>query len=424
MPIYRVGGAVRDMLMGRDPKDHDFVVVGYTVEEFQRQFPNAKQIGKSFPVFQLVENGVTMEFAFARRERKVNLGHQGFEVEADPSVTLEEDLYRRDLTVNAIALPVAYRNNPALETQVIDPYGGVADIKAKRLRHVSEHFVEDPLRVYRLARFAAQLGFNVAPETNKLCWTIPREELYSLSGERIGEESRKAMRSPDPVAYWQVLLGIGGLGPWMPELLQLVGTPAGPPKYHQEADSFAHTMMVLDFFSFPENQIDLKPELDLEVLRWAALLHDLGKGTTPREEWPSHHGHDFRGIHLVERFCDRIRLPAYIKEASVVACAEHMKVHQFLEMRKGKWVDMVRRADRTKLTAEGLAVVSMADSFGRIAKEKDVSGAQALHAACEACRDATGHPFPAGLEGEHLGRYIRTAKGNAMRATLKEKGLL
>jgi tRNA nucleotidyltransferase (CCA-adding enzyme) len=424
MRIYRVGGAVRDMLLGREPKDFDFVVVGATTEEFLRTFPNAKAVGKSFPVYQVVEHGATFEYAFARRERKVALGHQGFEVESDPSVTLEEDLYRRDLTINALALPLVYRNNVPLEAQVIDVCGGLKDLRSQTLRHVSEHFVEDPLRVYRLTRFTAQLGFNVAPETSQLCWTIPREELFALSGERVGEETRKAMRSGDPVKYFETLRDIGGLGPWFPELLQLVGTPAGPPKYHQELDSFVHTMWVLDYFTFPENTVDLNPDLDLEVLRWAALTHDLGKGVTPRDKWPSHPGHDAAGVPLVQRFCDRLRLPTYIKDACIVACAEHMKVHIFLEMRSGKWVDMVRRADRTRLQAEGLAVVAMADSLGRKADEKDISGPRALHAAIEPCREATGHPILASLTGEAIGLHIRRAKGTAISKILKEKGYL
>jgi tRNA nucleotidyltransferase (CCA-adding enzyme) len=232
------------------------------------------------------------------------------------------------------------------------------------------------------------------------------------------------MQSPHPAYYFQVLKDTGGLGPWFPELLKLVGTPAGPPKHHKELDAFVHTMMVLDLAMMPYPADSVNPDLDREVIGFAALTHDLGKGVTPRDKWPAHHGHDAAGVPLVKRFYDRLRLPAYIRDAAVVACAEHMKVHIFLEMNKGKWVDMIRVADRTKLKAEGLAVVAMADSLGRDAETKDIGGAQALHASCEPCREATGHPIPENLKGEAVGNYIRNAKGSAIKRTLNEKGYL
>src|SRR5688572_19487948 len=228
MRIYRVGGAVRDLLLGRAPKDHDYVVVGATVEDFLAAYPDAKQIGKSFPVFQVQLDDGPAEFAFARIERKVGSGHQSFDVVADPYVTLEEDLRRRDLTINAMAIPMEAPLANAKD-HVIDPYGGMRDLHQSTLRHVSEAFSEDPLRVYRLARFAAQLGFQVAPETIQMAQSIPASELHALSGERVGEETRKAMRSPRPRVYFEILLHTLALGPWFPELLQLVGTPAGPP---------------------------------------------------------------------------------------------------------------------------------------------------------------------------------------------------
>jgi tRNA nucleotidyltransferase (CCA-adding enzyme) len=421
--IYRVGGAVRDLILGRDPKDHDFVVVGETVEEFQRNWPTAKAIGKSFPVFQVVENGLTMEFAFARRERKVGPGHGGFEVEADTSVTLEEDLLRRDLTVNAMALPLVYRNNLPIETFVIDPYGGLFDLKARVLRHVGPAFTEDPLRVYRLARFACTLGFGIAKETQELVAAMDKSDLYRLSGERVAEETRKAMKSEHPALYFYLLRDFFSLEPWFPDLMRLVGVPAGPPGHHDEIDAFEHTMMVLERASWIDANDDRSQEL-IELVRWAALTHDLGKGITPRDQWPRHLNHEQNGVHLVERFYDRLKMPADFKAAAVLACSEHLKVHNFLDMKKGKMVDLIRRADRTKLGAEGLAMVAIADALGRVAKDKSVEGPKALLACADAAREETGHPIPEALQGEAIGLHIRNRKGSAVRRVLKEHGYI
>jgi tRNA nucleotidyltransferase (CCA-adding enzyme) len=423
---YRVGGWVRDTLLGYEPHDNDFVVVGKTVAEFMADWSgdhDIQAIGKSFPVFLVKhKNGWQGEFAFARRERKTGPGHNAFEVVADPSVTLEEDLLRRDLTINAIALPHVHRNNVPLETQVIDPFGGVADIKAGVLRHVSAAFAEDPLRVYRLARFAATLGFSIHPETAQLAGYLS-SELYSLSGERVAEETRKAMLSKNPRRYFEVLLDVFALEPWFPELIKLVGVPAGPYDYHAERDAFEHTMMVLDRACWvPEEN---SPDIDTELVRWAALSHDLGKGITPKEELPRHRMHEERGVFLVEKFYDRLKMPTHFKDAAVLACAEHLKVHNFLEMKKGKMVDMIRRADRTKLKAEGLAVVSLCDSLGRTTKGiKDTSGPRALLACADAAREETGHPIPDSLSGADIGLYIRNRKGTAVRRLLKEKGFI
>lgn len=422
--IYRVGGAVRDQVMGRDPKDHDFVVVGETVEQFLSVWgpAGAKAIGKAFPVFQVVDKGVTMEFAFARKERKTGIGHNAFEVICDPGVTLEEDLARRDLTVNAMALPMVYRNNPPIENFVIDPFGGLKDLKERRLRHVGPAFAEDPLRVYRLARFAATLNFGIAAETMEMARSIPREELYSLSAERVAEESRKAMRSDHPTRYFEILKDLFALEAWFPDLIRLIGVPAGPPGHHDELDAFVHTMMVLDLAgAIP---CDDDAGFDVEIMRWSALTHDLGKGITPREEWPRHLNHEGRGVHLVEKFYDRLRMPAQFKAAAMVACEDHLKVHNFLEMKKGKMVDLIRRADKTKLTAEGLAAVALCDAMGRIALSKGTEGPRALLASANACREEAGHPIPEALQGAAIGLHIRNQKGNAVRRALREAGFI
>ncbi len=407
--IYLVGGCVRDKLLGKEPKDIDHVVVGYTVPEFLLSHPTATPIGKSFPVFMVREGDQTMEYAFARRERKTGPGHSGFEVVADPDVTLEEDLSRRDLSINAMAEGL---------NGLIDPFGGRADLEKKVLRHIGPAFAEDPLRVYRLARFAAQLGFSIAPETAALARTMTKE-LYTLSSDRVGEESRKAMRSNHPRIYFDSLLDMMALGVWHHELLALVGVPAGPWSHHQELDSYVHTMMVLDNFNFLKQE---ETDHDLEIIRWAALTHDLGKAVTPKEKLPSHPGHDEAGVPLVEKFCSRLRLPKYLKDSCVLACAEHMRVHVFLEMKKGKWVDLVRAAEKTKLGTRGLCAVCMADTFGRIGDHKDISGPRALSAIVEVVQEETGHPIPESLVGEHIGLHIRHKKAVAAKKKLKELG--
>lgn len=420
--IYRVGGCVRDRILGKEPKDFDYVVVGYTVEEFLRKFPKAQLMGKSFPVFNVAGDG---EYAFARTERKMGLGHGAFEVVADPSIRLIEDLARRDLTINALAADD--------DGKVIDYFGGQKDLEDGILRHVGPAFVEDPLRVYRLARFQAQLRhktlrstFTVAPVTMEVARSISDDELYSLSGERVGEETRRAMRSDKPGIFFHTLKELGKLHIWHKELADLVDVPAGPPEFHGEKDSFVHTQLTLNHFNVPATTYTG----DLEVARWAALLHDLGKGVTTREKWPSHPGHDEAGVPLVEALCARLRLPNYITKSAVLACKEHMRVHLFLEMRKGKWVDLVQAGEKTALGARGLAEVCIADTHGRHMQPNadgevfyDTRGPEALAAVVEAVKEEKGHPIPASLTGEHIGLHVRACKGAAAKRKLKELGL-
>lgn len=418
MPIYRVGGWVRDTLLGYDPKDHDFVVVGQTVDQFVNGWGpeyHVQAIGKSFPVFNVVHVNQDWrgEYAFARRERKIGLGHSAFEVESD-GVSLEDDLFRRDLTCNAIAVPHVHKNNIPLESQVIDPFGGVSDIKAGILRHVSDHFVEDPLRIYRLARFAARYDWVIAPETYRLAMSIPWEDVLALSGERVWGETERALRGPRPRRFFEELARMKVLGLWHRELMKLINVPAGPWEHHQEGDAFTHTMMCLDEVC--------QTDAELRV-RFATLCHDLGKGVTPRSEWPSHHDHDINGVPEVERFCERLRVPNELRDCAVVACREHMRVHRFTEMRKGKMVDLIKAADKTKMKADGLAAVCHADSCGRIPSIESV-GARALVIAAGAARAENGQPIPPSLRGEHIGLHIRNKKGNAVRRALKDAGLL
>jgi tRNA nucleotidyltransferase (CCA-adding enzyme) len=429
MSIYRVGGWVRDKLLGYEPKDNDYAVVGETPAEFEDRWSSdyhVAAIGKSFPVYLVVSvrDDFKGEYAFARRERKIGLGHNGFEVESNTRVTLEEDLFRRDLTCNAIAVSnndIAFNMNGAsLESMVIDPFGGVSDIKQGVLRHVSDHFVEDPLRVYRLARFAARYGWVIAPETYRLAASIPWDEILALSGERVWQETERALRGPNPRRFFEELARMKVLGLWHRELMQLINVPAGPPEHHAEGDAFTHTMMVLEEACNPG--LGLKPDQQLAV-RFAALCHDLGKGVTPSIEWPSHHDHDVLGVPVVEKFCERLRVPNTLRDCAVVACREHMRVHRFLEMRKGKMVDLIKAADRCQMRSEGLAVVSGCDGLGRLPRGLS-EGARALGVAAVAARAERGQPIPPSLKGEHIGLHIRNKKGNAVRRALKEKGLL
>jgi tRNA nucleotidyltransferase (CCA-adding enzyme) len=420
--LYLVGGAVRDSLMGREPKDRDFVAVGATLDTFQNAFPGSQAVGKSFPVFLVPGLG---EVAFARLERKLGPYHTDFEVLFDPTVTLEQDLERRDLTINAIAM----RHDGSL----IDPFGGASDLGLKVLRHVGPAFSEDALRVFRLARFAAQLDFVIAPETMRFAKHVPLSDLTALPAERVCEEFRKALRSANPRRFIEELERMGVLAMHFPELAHLRVVPAGPPEHHPEGDALTHSLMVLD---------EAVRRTEREDVRLAALFHDLGKSVTPPEKWPSHHDHDNLGVPVVGKACDRLKLPTGLKMAAIVACREHMRVHKFLEMRKGKMVDLVMAADKCSLKAEGLAMVCVSDHEGRGRKVMSVrelpsgakivlmhpiglaDGAEALAACAPACRAEKGHPIPPGLLGKNIGLHVRNKKGNAIRAALKAAGKL
>ena len=282
MQVYLVGGAVRDALLGVAVKERDWVVVGGTREELLRL--NYREVGRDFPVFLHPETHE--EHALARLERKVSPGYRGFAVEFGPEVTLEEDLARRDLTINAIAR--------SADGALIDPHGGRRDLEARVLRHVSPAFVEDPVRVLRVARFAARfapLGFQVAPETLALMRAmVERREVDTLVAERVWQETEKALHEPKAGEFFRVLRACGALQPIYPELDALFGVPQ-PAQWHPEIDTGLHNLMVLDQAAV----LSLDP-----AVRFAALVHDLGKAATPRQEWPSHRGHEERSVSLIE----------------------------------------------------------------------------------------------------------------------------
>ncbi|MBO4699639.1 multifunctional CCA tRNA nucleotidyl transferase/2'3'-cyclic phosphodiesterase/2'nucleotidase/phosphatase [bacterium] len=311
MKIYSVGGSVRDEILGIEAFDRDFVVVGATEAEFLEKFPKAEKVGKSFPVF--LVNGC--EYAFARRERKNGYGYRGFAVEFSPDITLEEDLKRRDITINAIA------KDPDFPDKFIDPYGGIEDIKNKRIIHVSEAFSEDPLRVYRVARFAAKFpDFSVDKSTVKLMKSIGNE-LMSLSAERVWKELEKTLVYSRPSRFFEVLKEADLLKYHFPEVANLVGVPAGPIQYHPEGDSFIHTVETMD-------RLRLSGSSD-PVAMFAALCHDWGKAASTPDNYPHHYGHDKAGVPIIENFCRRMKnVPERYEFAAKTVAKYHMIVRE------------------------------------------------------------------------------------------------
>ena len=338
--LYLVGGAVRDELMGREINDYDYCIVGLEPEDVIRLFPDAISYGKSFPVFNIFGN----EYALARKEIKVSEGHKGFEIVSDKSITIEEDLRRRDITINSIAKDV-------LTGEYKDPYNGVEDIQNKIIRATSEAFIEDPLRVYRVARFAAQLDFDVSKETIELMQKV-NCELNTLSVERIYSELFKALKASKPSRFFEVLRKSNSLEIHFKEVFDLIGKTQ-PEKYHPEGDAFNHTMIVLD---------KVAAQTDNDELIFAALVHDLGKGTTPLEMLPRHLGHEERGVELVKGLCSRLKLPTNYEKAGVVACTEHMKAGIYNEMRIPTRVDFLERIAKSVIGLEGMEILANADN--------------------------------------------------------------
>jgi tRNA nucleotidyltransferase (CCA-adding enzyme) len=353
MQVYLVGGAVRDALLGIAVKERDWVVVGGTREELLRL--KYAQVGRDFPVFLHPETHE--EYALARLERKVSPGYRGFTVEFGPEVTLEEDLARRDLTINAMA--------QAADGTLLDPFGGRRDLDARVLRHVSPAFAEDPVRVLRVARFAARfapLGFQVAPETLELMRAmVDRGEVDALVPERVWQETEKALRESTASEFFRVLRACGALRPIYPEIDALFGVPQ-PAQWHPEIDTGLHTLMVLDQAAL------LCPDLKV---RFAALVHDLGKGTTPREEWPSHRGHEERSVSLIEALSLRLRLPGDYRDLSIIVARYHGIVHRAFELKPKTMLEFMERADafrRPERFAQALLACE-ADSRGRTGLE-------------------------------------------------------
>ena len=325
MKTYIVGGAVRDRLLGQPGADRDHVVVGATPDDMVALGYQA--VGKDFPVFLHPETHE--EYALARTERKSGPGYKGFKVYAAPDVTLEQDLLRRDLTINAMAED---------ETgALVDPYGGQRDLVARVFRHVSDAFAEDPVRILRVARFAARFtDFTVAPETNALMRAmVDNGEVDALVPERVWQEFARGMMEAQPSRMFHVLRDCGALARLLPEVDRLFGVPQ-PPAHHPEVDTGVHVMLVIDWAA--------RQGLSLPV-RFAALMHDLGKGVTPPERWPRHIGHEARSVELVRALCERLRVPTDCRDLAVAVAREHGVVHRALELRPGTVVELLERVD-------------------------------------------------------------------------------
>jgi tRNA nucleotidyltransferase (CCA-adding enzyme) len=349
MDIYLVGGAVRDRLLERPHVERDYVVVGGTPEQLLAL--GYRPVGKDFPVFLHPETGE--QYALARTERKTGPGYYGFATRFSPDVTLEEDLARRDLTVNAMAQTMA--------GEIIDPYGGRRDLEARVLRHVSPAFVEDPLRVLRVARFAARfapLGFSVAAETLELMNAIVAAgEMASLVPERVWVETERALGESRPAEYFEVLRRCSALSAVFPEIDALFGVPQ-PPKWHPEIDTGLHTMQVLE----------VAAELSADTsVRFAALVHDVGKGLTPSTEWPRHLGHEESGAQLIEHMSERLRIPNDHRELAVLVARHHARAHRIAEQRPGTVLELLEITDafRRPERFERFLLACEADARGR-----------------------------------------------------------
>src|SRR6478736_6653758 len=354
MQVYLVGGAVRDRLLGRAVRERDWVVVGATPGELERA--GFIPVGRDFPVF--LHPRTKEEHALARLERKVAPGYRGFTTEFSADVKLEDDLRRRDLTINAMAQDDA--------GTIIDPYGGQRDLEARLLRHVSEAFAEDPVRILRVARFAARyapLGFHIADETLALMRQMVADgEANALVAERVWTETEKALGEPCPDVFISVLRDCGALKVVYPEIDALFGVPQ-PEKWHPEIDTGIHQLMAL------REAVKLGGGV---TVRFAVLMHDLGKASTPAEILPSHHGHEDAGVALVEQVCARLRVPSHFRELAVITARHHTHVHRASEL----------RADTVLKTLEGCDAVRRPERFADflLACESDARGRQGLEA--------------------------------------------
>jgi len=352
---YLVGGAVRDGLLNLPLKDKDWVVVG--ASPLQMLDAGDEQVGRDFPVF--LHPSSHEEYALARTERKSGSGYTGFVCYAAPDVTLEQDLARRDLTINAIAQDA--------DGNFYDPYRGREDLKLRLLRHVSAAFNEDPLRVLRVARFAARfahLNFRVADETMALMRAMAASgELAHLTAERVWKETESALLTRNPQVYFQVLRDCGALAVLFPELDNLYGVPA-PAKWHPEIDTGVHALMTLAMAA------QLSPELDI---RFATLFHDVGKGLTPPEKWPSHHGHGPAGVPLVAALCERLRVPNTVRDLALLVTEFHDLVHTVQNQSAATLIALFDRVDawRKPQRVEQIAITSEADARGRTGFESN-----------------------------------------------------
>ncbi len=337
--LYLVGGSVRDEILGKVPCDEDYLVVGMTSHKFNEIFNSATPRGKFFEVYDLEGR----EFAMARTETKIGRGHKEFKVNTGELITLEQDLSRRDITINCIAKDV-------LTGEIIDIYGGIKDLENRTIRAVTKSFSEDPLRVYRVARLAAQLEFKVESNTVLLMNSL-KEELNTLSKERIFTEFRKALSTNKPSIFFEVLRQADLLQIHFKEIYNLIGV-LQPEQYHPEGDGYEHTMVVIDKSTYLTDSLEV---------RYACLVHDIGKSITPKHMYPHHYGHDINGVKLVGNLSSRIGVPKSWKKCGETACKEHMIGGIFYKMNPKKKVSFIQRVDKTLLGLNGLQIVVNAD---------------------------------------------------------------
>ena len=406
MKTYLVGGAVRDQLLNIKSKDRDWVVVGSTSDEMLQQ--GFKQVGADFPVF--LHPKSQEEYALARTERKQGHGYQGFTVHFSEDVTLEEDLIRRDLTINAMAKDEA--------GNIVDPFMGQQDLTNKVLRHVSPAFQEDPLRVLRVARFTARfhhLGFTIAPETLSLMQDISNSgELAHLTAERVWVETERALTEKSPWVFFEVLKDCHALKTCYPELDTLFGVPQ-PPKHHPEIDTGLHSIMVLKQASL----LSADP-----AVRFSALMHDLGKGLTPKENWPKHIKHEVLGLPLINKMCDRLRIPNRFRELTLKVAQFHTHAHKAFELKAStlwklfKQTDALRKPERF----DEILLACMADSQGRTGfEERPYPQAAYLKDMFLAAQSVDIKDLVAqGIEGAQLGQAIEEARIAAIAAAKKK----
>jgi len=358
--LYLVGGAIRDRLIGRENYDEDYCVEGLSKEKFIKLFPQAKTRGKDFEVFDMENH----EFALARTERKIGVGHKEFEIKADKNISIQEDLARRDITINSMAQDV-------LTEEMIDPYNGQEDIKNKVIKATTQAFAEDPLRAYRVARFAAELGFEVEEQTLRLMEQL-KSELSNLSRERVFVEFKKALLTDEPSIFFNVLRKANILEVHFKEIYDLIGS-LQPVEYHPEGDSYNHTMIV----------VDKAAELtDNVVIRFSALVHDLGKGVTPKTMYPHHYGHDEKGLELVKKLGYRLNLTQLWIKCAKTSAKEHMKGGIFYKMSISKKVDFIERVSKSRLGLHGLQIVVIADKCSTRSCDMDNIGFEEIGNRC------------------------------------------
>lgn len=392
--VFIVGGWVRDQLRKAKAHDKDYMVSGITEQRFCELLPEAEKVGRSFPVYLVTIDGRKTEVAFARKERKNGRGYCGFVVEYDPSVTVEEDLYRRDTTMNTLAMELPGRT-------LIDLYGGTEDIKAKKIRAVSHHFCEDPVRALRAARQAAEFGFTIEEDTYSLMAAC-REELAAEPSERLLSELRRALQAPRPSVFFRCLLQAELLKETFPEIFALIGKTQ-PAAFHPEGDAFEHTMLVVDTVAAATDSV---------LARFCGLVHDLGKGTTPKEMEPHHYGHEQRGLAILNAWNRRMTLPREWLQAGLFIIREHMRAPRL--GKEAKIVDLLMAVEKSCLSWSEFCAVIQADhhslpvylSKGEriVARMQEVNGKEA----------------PAGLAGRQIGEWIRSQQISVYRNILIE----